>query len=147
VWRGQPASKVLDGKKVSAMSGSATEQWVKDRLQTLQIGATYVPVADYRDGVQKLINHETDVFFGERSVVLGVLDDQTRPAVVVMDRLFTQEPLGLALARGDDDFRLVVDRALSGYYGSGEFGQTYAKWFGAPDEATKSFFQWSTLSE
>lgn len=54
----------------------------------------------------------------------------------MLDRLFTSSPLALGLARGDEDFRLVVDRALSHLFGSSEFHDTYMKWFGKPDERT-----------
>ena len=40
------------------------------------------------------------------------------------------EALALVFARGDEDFRLFVDKALSGFYASGDVTATYAKWFG-----------------
>ena len=67
--------------------------------------------------------------------------------MIVLDRQFTYEPLALALARGDEDFRLVVDRTLSRLFGSKEFGDVYAKWFGKPDEDALNFFRWSALPE
>ena len=65
----------------------------------------------------------------------------------MLDRLFTYEPLALALPRGDEDFRLLVDRALSAIYRSGEIGDLYAGWFGEPDEAALTFFRLHTLPE
>jgi ABC-type amino acid transport substrate-binding protein len=66
---------------------------------------------------------------------------------VVLDRLFAYEPLALALQRGDEDFRLLVDRTLSELYRSGEIGNLYASWFGEPDENALTFFRLSTLPE
>jgi ABC-type amino acid transport substrate-binding protein len=66
---------------------------------------------------------------------------------VVLDRLFTYEPLALALARNDDDFRLTVDKSLSGLFASKDFDDLYRKWFGEPDENVRSFFRMSVLPE
>ena len=84
------------------------------------------------------------MLFGERSAMLGAMDEASMRKVAIFPRLFTHEPLSLALARGDDDFRLVVDRALSGFYSSADFPKAYGKWFGDFDEATRTFFLWST---
>ena len=67
--------------------------------------------------------------------------------LVVLDRHFTYEPLALVLQRGDEDFRLIVDRALSGLYKSKGFRDLYASWFGEPDERTVTFFQQTALPE
>jgi putrescine:ornithine antiporter len=67
--------------------------------------------------------------------------------LTILDRQFTYEPIALAFARGDEDFRVVVDRALSRLFGSEEFGDFYAKWFGKPDQDARTFFRWSALPE
>jgi ABC-type amino acid transport substrate-binding protein len=66
--------------------------------------------------------------------------------LIVLDRLFTYEPLALTLRRGDEDFRLVVDRTLS-LYRSGEAAALYAKWCGEPDAETLTFFRLSALPD
>jgi len=48
----------------------------------------------------------------------------------VSERQFTFEPYALALARGDDDFRLLVDTTLSALYRSGRIDQIFAASFG-----------------
>jgi polar amino acid transport system substrate-binding protein len=58
--------------------------------------------------------------------------------------LFTFE---LALGRGDDDFRLAVDRALSRIYRSGEIGGLCTDVFGEPDENALAFFRWNALPD
>ena len=66
---------------------------------------------------------------------------------MVVDRLFTHEQAGLALARGDDDFRLAVDTALATIYPSQNFADLYARWFGPLDDRAKTFFLWSTPAQ
>ena len=67
--------------------------------------------------------------------------------MVVLDRLFTSEPLALTFARDDEDFRLVVDRALSRLFRSSDFHDVYMKWFGEPDESALTFFRQTALPE
>jgi polar amino acid transport system substrate-binding protein len=51
------------------------------------------------------------------------------------------------MKRGDDDFRYIVDRALSNAYRSGDLVGEYTKDFGAPDDKARTFYQWITLPE
>ena len=45
------------------------------------------------------------------------------------EEIFSFEPFALAVARGDADFQLVADRALSQLNRSGQIGAIYRKWF------------------
>ena len=67
--------------------------------------------------------------------------------LMVLDRQYTYERLALPLQRGDDDFRLLVDRALSKQFESAGYQGTYAKWFGEPNEKSEVFFRWNSLPE
>ncbi len=145
VWRGSPAAKVLEKLKFAVVAGTTTENWLKARRTSLNVDAEIETVPDYRAGLAKVLNHEVDVFFGERTLVLGAMDDAARANLVILDRLFTHESGGLALARGDDDFRTAVDAALSEIYASTGFQNLYAQWFGAFDERTRTFVEWNTL--
>jgi ABC-type amino acid transport substrate-binding protein len=147
VWRGSPAATVLGQKKFAVLAGSTTESWLQGRLASFQIDATVVPVPDYRTGLQQVLDHSADVFFGDRAVVLGAMDDAARDSLTILPRLLTHEPLALAMARGDDDFRLLVDRALSDTYGSTDFIRLYAESFGALDDDAQAFFRWNTLPQ
>jgi putrescine:ornithine antiporter len=147
VWRGQPAAKVLKGTTFAVVAGTTSETWLKSRRAALQVDARIVPVVDYRSGLQQVRDGKADVFFGERSLVLGALSDKERGELVILDRLFTNEPAALALARGDEDFRLLVDRALSRFYASSAFGELYKRWYGSFNESTRTYFEWNTPGE
>jgi ABC-type amino acid transport substrate-binding protein len=67
--------------------------------------------------------------------------------VLILDRMFTHEPAALALEFGDDDFRVLVDRALSRRYAAGDFAALYSKWCGEFDERARTFFVWNTLPD
>ena len=146
-WRGSPA-QLLQQQTFSAVAGTTSERWLASRLNTLQIDAKTVPVASYDAGVRGVLDRSSNVLFGDRAILLDAAKrSSSAQDLIVLDRHFTVEPIALALARGDDDFRLVVDRALSKIYGSAEFPDLYTKWFGKPDEATLAFYRQNTLPE
>jgi polar amino acid transport system substrate-binding protein len=145
VWRGTPAAKLLDKKTFAVVGGSTSESWLAGKIATFQLDAQTTLVPDYRTGLQALTDRKADVFFGDRAVVLGAMDKTQRDNLVVLDRMLTHEPVALSLARGDDDFRLTVDSALSATYASAKFGELYAKWFGDYDESTRAFYTWATV--
>ena len=147
VWRGSPAARVLKGTTFGVVAGTTSDTWLKSRRATLQVDARIVPVTDYRSGLQAVRDGKVDVFFGERSLVLGAMGDKERDDLVVLDRLFTHEPLAFALARGDEDFRLLVDRALSQFYASPGFGEAYKRWHGDFDDRMRTYFIWNTPGE
>ena len=145
IWRAA-AAQALQARAFSIAEGTTSEQWLAERMRELRIMAKIARVSDYDAGVQAVIDRRSDAFFGERAVLLDVA--RRHPSardLNVIDRRFTYEPLALAVRRGDEPFRLLVDRALSRLYDSGEIVALYTNSFGAPDESTLTFFQWNTL--
>jgi polar amino acid transport system substrate-binding protein len=144
VWRGSPAAKVLSKTTFAVVSGTTAEDTLRSRLNTFQIDAKVVSVADYRTALQQLRDGKVNVVFGDRAIVLGAMDSTAREDFVILDRRLTNEPYALAVPRNDDDFRLLVDRALSQVYATNGFQTLYTKWFGAFDDNTRTFIQWNT---
>jgi polar amino acid transport system substrate-binding protein len=147
IWRGSPA-RVLEKKTFSVVKGTTSENWLSGRLQHFQLDASVIPVENYDSGIQEVVSGDADVFFGDRSILLdAAAESGSASELTVIDRLFTEDPLAFALQRNDDDFRLVVDRTLSGIFASGEFRDEYMKWFGPPDDEALAFFRLSALPE
>ena len=147
LWRGRPA-EVLQHKTFSAVAGTTTESWLAGRISTLGIIATQSAVETYDAGIELVLDGRTDALFGDRAILLAAARRSRAPdELIVLDRRFTLEPIALALARGDEDFRLLVDRSLSQMYASGEFAQLFTETFGEPDENTLMFFRMSALPE
>ena len=147
IWRASPA-RILEGKTFAAVKDTSGENWLRDRIHDFQLTATVVPVETYEDGVQLVLDRGADVFFGDRAIVADAMADVPQADnLMVLDRLFTFEPLALGLAWNNDDFRLMVDRALSKTFRTPEFRNEYAKWFGVPDESVLTFFRQSTLPD
>ncbi len=147
LWRGYPA-QVLEKQVFSVVAGTPSEKWLHDRLNEFQLTAKVVPVEGYDAGVQSVLDRSSNVFFADRSIVLDAAKRSPSAGdLMVLERQFTYAPLALALEQNDADFRLVVDRTLSQFFGSDEFHSLYVKWFGKPDESAATFFRLSTLSE
>ena len=147
IWRGSPA-RILEAKTFSAVAGTTAESWLNGRLKDFQLDAKVVPVDSYAAGIARVLDHSSDVFFGDRPILADAAAvGSSAGEVVVLDKLFTYEPIALPLARNDDDFRLAVDRALSQFFRSDEFREVYRKWFGAPDEGALAFFRQTAIPE
>jgi putrescine:ornithine antiporter len=106
-------------------------------------------VQSYDAGVRAVLERTSDVFFGDRLLLLMAMQsNEAQAQLVVLDRLFTFEPVALALPRGDEDFRLLVDRTISRLYTSGAIGKRYATWLGhEPDSDALAFFRMNTLPQ
>jgi polar amino acid transport system substrate-binding protein len=147
IWRASPA-QVLEAKTFAVVKGSTSEEWLASRLDKFQLDARVVPVENYDAGIAAVLDGNANVFFGDRSVLLdAAAGSKNASELIVLERSFTTEPLALALPRNDNDFRLAVDRALSGTYASPEFRDIYRKWFGLPDEFAWLFFRQSGLAD
>jgi ABC-type amino acid transport substrate-binding protein len=146
-WRAT-AGQVLQSRAFSVVRGTTAEKWLADSINELQVIAEVVPVGGYDAGIQALLDRKSDVFFGERAILMdGAHRHPSARNLATIDRLFTTEPLALAIGRSDDDFRLIVDRALSRLFRSGEIGKLYADAFGEPDENVLAIFRWNALPD
>lgn len=148
VWRGSPARTVLENKTFSAVAGTTSEQWLSERINTFHLAATAKSVDGYQQGIEGVIDGSSAALFGDMPVLMDAsARSENSGNLVVLKRHFTYEPLGLELSRGDEDFRLTVDRALSEMYRSPGFRLFFTTWFGPPDDAIVTFFRQTALPE
>jgi ABC-type amino acid transport substrate-binding protein len=94
---------------------------------------------------------EIVAYFGDRAI-LSYLASKSSDAskLRLANNYFSLEPYALALPRGDEDFRLAVDRALSHIYRSGEIPIVFAHTFGAaiqPSDMLKTLYSVSALPD
>jgi putrescine:ornithine antiporter len=138
----------LQHRTFSAVTNTTALNWLTSKRDQFKIDAKIVPVESHDQGVQRVLNRTSDVLFGERSILLDA--KKRNPAgdsLVVLDRLFTYEPLAFALARGNEDLRLLVDQSLSRLSRSGETQNLYRRFFGEPDENALTFFRLNTIAD
>jgi len=146
-WRASSV-QLLQTQAFAVIQGTTAETWVNAKKKEFQLASKVTPVESYDAGVQAVLTRKANVFFGDRAILLDAAKrNASAGSLVVLDRMFTAEPMALAFARGDDDFRAFVDRTLSQLYAAGEFTDLYTMWFGAPDAATLAYFKWNTVPE
>jgi ABC-type amino acid transport substrate-binding protein len=140
LWRGYPA-QVLQHMTFVVVSGSNAEAWLAERISTFKILSKVRQVDSYDAGISDVSSGKADVLFGNRAFLQeAAKSSQYGADLKVAERLFTLEPVALAMARGDEDFRLLVDGTLSKLYGSAEFSEFFGATFGEPNERVKLFF-------
>jgi ABC-type amino acid transport substrate-binding protein len=120
----------LAGKKVGVRGATTTEQALRNTLAKLSLDAEVVTVGSHDDGLAKLEASEIQAYFADRAILLYLLLKSGAEDLWVSERQFTFEPYALALTRGDDDFRLLVDTTLSSLYRSGAIDQIFGTAFG-----------------
>ena len=121
----------LAGRKVGVRGATTTEEALRNTLARLDLEVELVSVASHKDGLAKLRAGEIEAYFADRAILLYLLLESGAEDLRVSDRQFTFEPYALALTRGDDDFRLLVDTTLSALYRSGAIDRIFAAAFGA----------------
>ena len=122
----------LAGKKIGVLAGTTTEQSLRDTLATANIKAEIVPAKTHQEGLAMLDQGTIVAYFGDRAILAYLASKSSAPEKLrLANNYFSLEPYALALGRGDSDFRLAVDRALSRIYRSGEIGAIFGRAFGS----------------
>lgn len=153
-FRAPGALKALAGAKIGAVADSTSLDWanaVAGRLKQEDPKAKAVQVvtlAGHEEGLAALTSGKIDVYLADRAILGGLLRGKGLPAGAVLSRnAFTYEPYALAIPRGDEELRLILDRALSRIYRSGAVLNLYAKHFGAPPAEVQAFYGMISLPE
>lgn len=148
LWRGSPQLVALQSRTFAVVAGTAAEKGATQRREELKLNASIVSVPDFASGVRKVADGSADALFGDRTVLLDFAHrDADADDLVVLDRTYDRESLALAVPRSDEDFRLLVDRSLSGFFRSGKAGEAYARFFGKVDAATADRLRGYALAE
>jgi ABC-type amino acid transport substrate-binding protein len=141
----------LAGKKVGVLAGTTTEQSLRETLASAKVNAEVVPAKTHDEGVAMLEQGKIVAYFGDRAILVYLASRSGAPGKLrVANNYFSIEPYALALPRGDSDFRLAVDRALSRIYRSGEIATIFAQSFGnqtQPSDTLKTLYLISALPE
>jgi polar amino acid transport system substrate-binding protein/glutamate/aspartate transport system substrate-binding protein len=128
----------LAGKKVGVLAGTTTEEALRNTLKEIGITGEVVAARTHGEGLAMLDEGKISAYFGDRSILLFLIKDSKAPEKLrLADDYLSVEPYALALPRGDSDFRLAVDRALSHIYRSGEVVSIFQRTFGGKAEPSQ----------
>ena len=143
--------KLLSGKKVGVVDGTLTAEGTRQSLAALHITADIVGFKTFEEAMAALEKGSIAAYFAGRSMLAYMIKGHPDAARILLASTYlTYEPFALAMRRGDGDFRLAVDTALSHVYRSGEIGTIFSNSFGPKDRPTpvlQSLYIISTLPQ
>jgi ABC-type amino acid transport substrate-binding protein len=127
----------LAGKKIAVIPGTTTEKRLSRAMKQKLISAEVVAIQDAKEGIGALTKGKADAYAGDRLVLVGQVTESADPSKYAMlSAQFSIDPYGLALPRGDNAFRLAVNRALAQIYRGGAIETIFFKWFGSDAKPT-----------
>jgi len=141
----------MSGKRIAVVSGTTNERAVKSQLARREINATVMPFATRDEAFAALEDGKADAFASDRLLLVGagIRARDPKSFNMLSDEL-SFEPYGIVLPRGDSDFRLAVNTALSHLYGSGEIVEIFGRWFrqfGDPGPVIRAMYLIGTIPE
>lgn len=118
----------LNGKKVGFRSATTTAEAVVNSFESAGLEAEMIRFDNHPAGFQALQNGELDAYFADQSILLvNYIAGNMQERFKVMDKILTIEKQGIALPRGDSEFRLLVDTVISELYASGTIRQLFSQ--------------------
>jgi len=143
--------KAMAGQKIGVLSGTTTEIALRQSLQKAAINAEIVSAQSHSEGLAMLEDGKITAYFADKSILESLIRNSKAPdKLVIAKNYLSIEPYALALPRGDEDFRLAVDRALSHIYLSGAIIPIFKHTFGEntkPDEILQAIYLASALPD
>lgn len=140
-WRAT-ANLGLSNQTYAAIAGGVTEAWIHQQMRLLGVVATLVTVENADAGLKQVADGKASAFFAERMVLKHLLSrNDPEGHLVLLERIFEYAPTAMALDRNDEDFRLLVDTALSEMYRAGDIEQAYDNYLGGAGDAAKKLFK------
>lgn len=118
---GAQSLAALAGQKIGVRSGTTTLESLQNTLNSKNINAEVIQFDDHPSGMAALEGDIIQAYFADQSILMNmVLQKENAQDYKVLEEILTVEKHGLALERGDADFRLAVDRGLAALFRSGK---------------------------
>lgn len=118
----------LSGKKVGVRENTTTAEALNNSLAADGIDAEVITYDDHADAMTAMEDREIDGYFADQSILINLfLASEKRDQFKIFEGILTIEKHGFAMARGDNDFRLAIDSALSELFLDGSMAQAFEK--------------------
>ena len=147
---GTTSLEEVAGRRIAVLENTTTERGLLRTLQRKKIEAEVVAVSSHDEGLAMLEEGTIDAYFGDRAVLILLgLKSKNPKSLSLSGRFYSYEPYALVMRKGDEAFRLVVDRALARLYRSGKVEGIYRTWFGEtqPSDILQALFILEGLPE
>ncbi|WP_454917652.1 amino acid ABC transporter substrate-binding protein [Xanthobacter sediminis] len=133
----------LSGRRIGVLKGTTTEETLRATLGQMHMNAAITTVDDHPAGLKMVADGTLDAYFGDRGILYYLIANGPYAGKLVLsDQYFTFETYALALPRGDQPFRLLVDSTLADLYRTERIRDIYARTFGKfpPDQFLNALF-------
>jgi ABC-type amino acid transport substrate-binding protein len=133
VKKGSPIKGIqnIDGKRIAAQQGSTNARIIREKAPKAQLRE----FPDQPAAFQALLQGQVDAYTNDGIQLAGLKVKAPNPGQWdVVGDFFSYEPYGMAMRKGDADFRAVVNAGLMEGIESGKYFEIYDKWFGAKGE-------------
>lgn len=147
VKKGSPIKGIqtIAGKRIAAQQGSTNARIIRERAPSAKL----LEFPDQPAAFQALAQGQVQAYTNDGIQLAGLKAKAPKPEDwAVVGEFFSYEPYGMALRKGDSDFRQVVNVGLMEAIESGRYFEIYDKWFGPKGELpyplapeTKRFLQ------
>jgi aspartate/glutamate/glutamine transport system substrate-binding protein len=140
VKKGSPVKsyKDLDGKGVCSVQGSTPEQTIRKLVPK----ANVVTFETYPECLTALRGGRVDAVTTD-NVILGGYEAQDPGALDLVGGLFTFEPYGIGIRKGNASLTKAINDTLADLKKSGEYAKLHEKWLKKP--LPRDFDQWFNM--
>ena len=116
----------LNGKRVAVQQGTTLEK----TIAKLAPGAKVTAFRDYDAAWLSLAQGRADALTGSLNILQGFA--KNNDGFKIVGALFSSEPFGIGIRKGDWAMRDAVDETVQDLWTSGEYAKLYQARFGAP---------------
>jgi glutamate/aspartate transport system substrate-binding protein len=133
VKKGSPIKGIEDiaGKRIAAQQGSTNAKIIREKVPTAQLRE----FPDQPSAFQAMVQGQVDAYTNDGIQLAGLKAKAPRPDEwEIVGDFYSREPYGMAMRKGEADFKAVVDEGLKEALRSGKYFDLYDKWFGPKGE-------------
>jgi glutamate/aspartate transport system substrate-binding protein len=133
VKKGSPIKGIEDiaGKRIAAQQGSTNAKIIREKVPTAQLRE----FPDQPSAFQAMVQGQVDAYTNDGIQLAGLKAKAPRPDDwEIVGDFYSREPYGMAMRKGEADFKAVVDEGLKEALRSGKYFDLYDKWFGPKGE-------------
>jgi ABC-type amino acid transport substrate-binding protein len=117
--------------RIGVRKGTTTEKVLEQAIESGGYEVDIVNFPAHAQGLEALESRQIDAYFADRGLLIGLIAKARDPSSLVLGaRILSREPYAIAMRRGDADLRLLVDRALTEFYGTPKFAALLRRYFG-----------------
>ena len=119
----------LNGKTISTTSGTTSVPLLKTYEKTQNAEIKEIYGKDHAESFLLMADDRSAAFVMDDILLAGQIANSKNPAEykIILESL-RQEPYSMMLRKDDPQFKVLVDKTISGVMKSGEIEKLYAKW-------------------